>query len=673
MNTPAAANTGTGSRQLVATLLVAAAARALCLAAYVGTPLYDFFRNDHLYYREWGLRIAQGRWIGGETFEQGPLYAYFLGVLYRVVGPRQMPLLCVQSLGGLATVGLIWWCARRLRGGGAALAAGILAALYGPLIFSELLTMKTFLEPLLVMVALTVGLRGLESGRARWYAAAGAAVGLACLVREVHAILLAPLLLAAWCNGASAHQTTPRRLRMAGAVLLGCLLTLVPSFAHNWAVAREPVVVSSAGGQNLYISLGPYATGYFALPPFATSVAHQEHEDFREEAFLRTGRHMSRGESSRYWLRETLQWVRGAPWRTVRLVGRKAAILFNDVELPDSEDFTVTRGFIPALGFLPSFGWIAGPGFLGFLLLCRRRGAPRMAAGFAAVLILEVLLTFNLGRYRAAFAAVWLLCAGVGIAWLCSREAWRAGAGWRLRLTGAVAAALLTAAAFFPPPGRDPAELAAVHDRFRRQAEDAVPLRRRLPELEAALAKSPHDPDLLYEKAVSLDGIGRLTEAVQAYEATLAAGPDSAAARSRLITIYARTGEEARALEHARILVSLRPGVAGSWVALGRLLVKRAEGDLQGAAARGELGKAAAVLSSALARDSQDFQAHYWLARADLLMGKEADALRELEAALRQSVSQVRPREYLMAGQLARLVREMIAGRSPAAEHRVPL
>lgn len=240
---------GKGLRQLMAILLVASAARTLYLTAFVKTPLYDFFRNDHLYYREWGLRIAGGQWIGRESFEQGPLYAYFLGVLYRVLGPREVPVMCMQLLCGLVTVGLIWWCAHRLWGAGAALGAGILAALYGPLIFSECLIMKTFLEPLLVMVALVAGLRGLENGRTPWYAAAGAAVGLACLVREVHIILLTPLLLASWFRSTSAIQSTRRRLCATGAILLGCILSLVPSFAHNWVVAREPMVVTSGGGE----------------------------------------------------------------------------------------------------------------------------------------------------------------------------------------------------------------------------------------------------------------------------------------------------------------------------------------------------------------------------------------------------------------------------------------
>lgn len=659
---------GSGLRQLSAVLLAAAAARAVYLASFAGTPLYDYFRNDHLYYREWALRIAAGRWLSVEPFEQGPLYAYLLGAAYRVFGPREAPALFLQLLGGVGTVALIWWCARRLRGSAAALAAGLLAALYGPFMFAEALVMKTFLEPLLVAAALAAGLRGLGSGRARWHAAAGAAVGLACLVREVHVLLLVPLLLASLFPPPPAARTPAGRVRAAGPLLLGCLLALAPSFAHNWVVAREPVVVSSAGGQNLYIAFGPSATGYYALPPFATSVAHREHEDFREEAFVRTGRRMSRGESSRYWLGETLRWVRAEPWRAVRLAWRKAAILFNDAELPDSEDFAVTRGYVPLLRALPSFGWISGLGLLGFLLLWRRPGGSRLAAGFAAVLVLEVLLTFNLGRYRLALAAVWLVCAGVGAAWLASRETWRSGTR-RLGVAGAATAAAFSVVSFADPPGRDPAALAAVHDLFRRQAEAAVPLRRRLPELAATLADRPRDPDLLFEQAVSLEGIGRLSEAVRAYEAALAAAPDSVAAHVRLIPIYSRSGETLRALEHARALATARPGEAGSWVALGGVLVRKGESATQGGAAQGAFEQAAGALARARELDPRHFQARYLLGRVELFLGREEQALGELEAAVRLASSQVLPREYLMARGLARLARERLAGRAGAAAH----
>jgi 4-amino-4-deoxy-L-arabinose transferase-like glycosyltransferase len=138
--------------------------------------------------------------------------------------------------------------------------------------------MKTFLEPLLVMVALAATLRALESGLARWFAAAGAAVGLACLLRESHGVLLVPLALAAGQSGGSAGRATPRPRRAAGALLLGCALTLAPSVAHNWLAARGPVVSVRGRTESL---LSGHRNG-FRAPPFATSTSRQEHEDFRE-------------------------------------------------------------------------------------------------------------------------------------------------------------------------------------------------------------------------------------------------------------------------------------------------------------------------------------------------------------------------------------------------------
>jgi hypothetical protein len=76
---------GEGRRQLAAILLAAAAVRALYLAAFLASPLYGFFRNDHRYYREWALRIAGGEWVGGGVFEQAPLYAYFLEAMSQFV------------------------------------------------------------------------------------------------------------------------------------------------------------------------------------------------------------------------------------------------------------------------------------------------------------------------------------------------------------------------------------------------------------------------------------------------------------------------------------------------------------------------------------------------------------------------------------------------------------
>lgn len=573
-----------GTSRVLLVLLAAAAVRGAFLLAYRASPFFGYFRNDQLYYRAWGLQIAGGEVLGGKVFEQGPLYAYLLAPLFRLFGPRETPVLAFQLLCGVVTVLLVFLCAEAIFGERAGLVAGSLAAIYGPLVFYECMVMKTFLEPLLVLAALAAALRGRSSERVRWFAAAGAALGLACLVREVHALLLVPLLLAALLARPGPPPTSRRRPLAAAGALAAFVVVIAPAAGRNWVVAREPVAVSAAGGQNMYIGFGPYATGGFTLPPFASSYPFQEHDDFREEAIRRTGRHLSRRESSRYWLGETVRWVRQAPASALDLIAVKAGILFNDYEVPDSENFGVTRGLIPLARLLPTFGWFVGAGFVGFFLALRRRGHSRLAAGFAAILVLEVLLTFNLGRYRAALAALWLIFAGGGLDWFLFSTPWTGAA--LVRRAGAVGlATFLTVTAFRDPPRLDGERIARANESFRAEVLEGAAFAGRIPALEQARADQPRNPGPLADLGLALEVTGRLPEALQTYEEVLRIAPDAVPVRFKLGDMYARTGQLDRAAHHARFLVASLPDNADTRALLGRILKKQAMHSVQNAEA----------------------------------------------------------------------------------------
>jgi hypothetical protein len=177
---------------------------------------------------------------------------------------------------------------------------------------------------------------------------------------------------------------------------------LAPAVLHNRLADGDFFGVSSAGGENAYLAFGPDANGFYAIPPFVGPYAYLEHQDLRDEAFLRTGQPHSRAASSRFWLGETWRVVRERPAATARLIVRKFAILFADFEVPDSENFAATRPSSAAARTMPSFGWIvrARPPWPAL-----RRAPHRhlLLLGFAAAPS-RCLLAFNLGRYRAASA-----------------------------------------------------------------------------------------------------------------------------------------------------------------------------------------------------------------------------------------------------------------------------
>lgn len=617
-----------GRASLLLIFFVALVVRAAYFFAYLRSPLFGVYRIDQLYYRTWGLEIAAGEWIGTKAFEQSPLYAYLLGAFYRLFGPQDTVILMLQLIAGTATVLLVTLSARRVFGRNEGLAAGAIAAVYSPFLFYDCALMKTFLEPLFVLAAFVAALRAEESRSLRWPAAAGAAIGLACLVREVHLLLLPPLLAAIWFEQGG---KSTRRLAATAALLATFVGTLTPAAVHNRLAGGEFVGVSAAGGENLYIGFGPYATGFYAIPDFLGPYPYLEHQDFRDEAFLRTRRPHSQAASSRYWFGETWRHVREAPGATVGLLARKAAILFSDFEVPDSENFTATRDFIPLLTALPSFGWITGLGLLGLCLAATQPRRHLLLLGFAAALLLEILVTFNLGRYRAAFAALWLVLAGHGAVWL-----WAAlvrPRGWPVPgLVAAAGVGIATFLFFQPPFGIDVVQQQRELVRFRREAAKNVTVRDTIPELRRTLSLEPGAPTRLFELGTALELTGRLPEAAHYYQETIRAAPDLPGPRVRLADLLLRQNRPESALPHVRALTVISPDDEYAYLALGRIGLLEASNAPDQATALLALAKAIVALRNAARLEPRDFSAHLNLARAYHLVGDAAAARQELRA-----------------------------------------
>ena len=285
-------------------IAVAVAVRIAYLLNYMHSPYAGFFQTDQRLYVDWAVLISQGDWLGKTIFTQGPLYAYLLGSLFVITGPMDLPVLCLQLTAGTATCLLVFDCARRLFDRPTALTAALMASVYGPFVFYECMVLKTFLSPLLTVLTLWAALRYCEHRSLRWMLLAGASIGLACLVRESHVLLLIPVIW--WCWYVSGlkkggrpptswgrGQTpffSPPWIRHAAAMLLMCLAVIAPCSVRNAWVGSEFVAVTSGGGEVFYLAHGPYASGYYGAPPFVRADPRFEHDDFRQQASRRAGR-----------------------------------------------------------------------------------------------------------------------------------------------------------------------------------------------------------------------------------------------------------------------------------------------------------------------------------------------------------------------------------------------
>lgn len=236
-------------------------------------------------------RAMWARWLGPYAFYQDPLYAYALAAVYAVAGARPQPVVIWQGLLGLGIVAFVFTIACALWDRTVALVAGILAALYAPLVFYETTLLRGALQAFLAAAAVTFATLalhrtrfGLERAARWWWALSGAAAGLAVLAHATNILLAAALALypfMTWLRqrrnkkSDSARQasqpasvTDPSspsskpQIRGRRALLsytAGFLLALTPLFVRNVIVGAPPWTIGPAGAYGAFNFISAHA------------------------------------------------------------------------------------------------------------------------------------------------------------------------------------------------------------------------------------------------------------------------------------------------------------------------------------------------------------------------------------------------------------------------------
>lgn len=226
----------------------------------------------------------------------------------------------------LGAAGALWLAAlsaRLFRRRGLAIATGMAAALHPGFV---LLATDVQSEPLFILLLLGAGhllLAAVDRPSSNLALLAGASLALAALTRP-SALLLAVLLLAPL-----ADRRSPRRVRghLAGAALLGFVLTLAPWTLRNAVVFRELIPVNDGMGVIFYLGNSDWAVRFYELSTreqYAVWLAGVDSAMHAEtEALDRSGRPSPTGRSRRF-IEMALDERRGDLAGWLRLTARKA-------------------------------------------------------------------------------------------------------------------------------------------------------------------------------------------------------------------------------------------------------------------------------------------------------------------------------------------------------------
>jgi len=382
-------------------------------------PFFELPSVDPRMYHLWALEILGGDWLGDRVFLNGPLYPYFLAGVYAVAGPSLLAAKAAQCVVGALSCVLVWAVSRRVFDRRVALLAGAITAVYEMLVFYEGTLVVANIQVPLALLGLLLVMRALERPGAGRFAAAGACVGLSVLARP-NALLFAAMI-AGWTLVAlRGDASIGRRLALVGAFVAGTAALVLPVTARNYAVGGDFVLVTWAGGPNLYLGNNPDANGAFRVPRiFPRSMADDPWEQraiFEAWAERATGRVLLPSEVSAFWAARAREFVLEHPGRWLRLELRKLALAVNAFEPWNVRSVTMSREFSWVLRLpLVTFGVLAPLAFLGMVLtLAHARRLVPLYALLGSVLG-TLLVFFVLSRYRMAAVPVLAIFAAAGL------------------------------------------------------------------------------------------------------------------------------------------------------------------------------------------------------------------------------------------------------------------
>jgi len=566
----------------VGVFAVALAIRVVYLAGWIQSPYYDVPLLDEQYHHDWALRIVEGAETDTKPFFRAPLYIYCVAGVYKTFGDGPIPIRMAQALVGSLSALLLFFLGRMLFGRTAGGIAGLIMALYPPLIFFDgelLIPVALVFLDLVFVIALV---RAWDTDRQWRWAGAGFAGGISAIARPN--ILLPVAVLGLW---AILNRRKPGQRRQAVAVALafglGALAAIAPVTIRNRAVGGDWVLVASQGGIVAYAGNGPEADGYTPRHARLYSRFERYEDTFElyaihgaEEAM---GRELRPSEVSRYWGRRTAAYVAQEPVRFLKLMLKKTVGFWTRTEIRNNKNIGFALQWSPPVAQLHRvlhFGLIGPLALLGLIWALARIRTAAPVVVFVFIYAASVIIFFVCERYRAPMHPYFILFgvwAGGQIVKIYQSKEFH-----RLRgpVLGLVASALFVNIEWFgEPPEQNLAEdywmVSVCHQKkgdF--EAERAA--------LEQALAEDP-------EHFSSLHNLGNIElisgdpdKALQLYNRAIEAFPGFATAYNSAAAILLKQGKTAQARELLEQCLEIDPYHALARVNYGSLLL--AEGEL---------------------------------------------------------------------------------------------
>lgn len=422
--------------------LLALAFRAAYLQEIRPLPDFTMPLVDAGYHDYWAWGMASGEWetplglpdpeIRSTPYFRPPLVAYWMAGLFTLFGHDHVAVRVVQILLGSVSCVLLYLLGRRIFDTWSGGLAGLLAASYWMLVYFDTEYREVFLLVFLYLCMMLALLTYRERPSALRAGSVGLALGLAVLAKPNGLLLLPMIFVWMWW---AARAVSPASARMGHLVTLSVVVCccVLPVTARNAMVAKDPVLVSSNGGINLFIGNNPTTNGTQVslprdFPSFDSAFDYPRIVHWIEQ---REGRSMSHSEASAWFTQLAVDHALQNPGATARMCLRKLAGFWAAEEIVSEKDLVGRRNLSRVLNWVPlDFASVFASAMVGLVLALagRRRGDTRspdrphvdhgavwLIVGFVAVFCLSFAPFFVTARYRAPVLPFLLIFSAFGV------------------------------------------------------------------------------------------------------------------------------------------------------------------------------------------------------------------------------------------------------------------
>jgi tetratricopeptide (TPR) repeat protein len=412
---------------VVGLFLLAFAVRFLYLNQIKSNPYFDTPQIDELWHHSWAKEIAGGDWIGKEVFSRAPLYPYFLGILYALLGESfYLPRLIQIIIGSLSCV-LIYRLGKKLFSPTIGILASVIACFYAPFIHFdaefELPVLEVFFDLLLLLLLLNAG----SKLKKRWWLLAGIVMGLSAITRP-DILIFVPFVL--FWIGLKFWRETKNRVVASGIFfLLGMILIMSPVTIRNWVVGKDFILISSQGGINFFIGNNIESDGKTTTtaPGFLPYDGYNDNvwQSSIKIAEKNSGKKLKPSEICNFWIKQALGFIKTHPLKYLQLLGKKFYFFWNSYEIDKNMDLYFFSRWSSLLGLLLwehllrfPFGIISPLAIWGIILNAKYWKKYFLIYALIFSYMFSVILFFVTSSFRLPVIPLLIIFASYSIYWL---------------------------------------------------------------------------------------------------------------------------------------------------------------------------------------------------------------------------------------------------------------